>query len=393
MSDSSWRKGLDGLRAVSNARASRLAPREAGNVYRVLAWPEFLERTGMSETEFRSYVGVDERTLAAGELPRSPRHLHEGETVFVGVDRNGPWTDAGFPLELWGAHGQGGNGEMAALSRRNGLHFFEQLEVAPAPGDDLAVWRPRLLMVDGPPEAALSEFKDTFAALDDAKKRFRGWEVEGETGNLNASTLVASIARGVDAVVFIAHGPPPELGTDTMWFGGDDRTSVPWSAVDEALAKNPRPLRFTFVMACESYQPIVATLRSLASQQRLHPHFGAVLVRGSPDMTAGAVFAGALLETLVLLGEHEIARTGEDRALADAAPLAFAVQEARRRVWDALAHEDPPRSRVKARVEAARARLVHARPDVRPFPLGLELERERYLASLAAGMRGAANHA
>jgi len=361
-------------------------------VFSVRTWPEFLAQAGMSETAFRDYLGADDRELASG-LPRSAEHFHDGETVFVALDHSMSWNESGFPLELWAAHGQAGNGEVAALSRRNGLHFFERLEGVPAVEDHLAARRPRLLMIVGPREAAHEAFDASFSALEQIKHRFRGWEVMGSLASFNESTLVASIEAGVDAIIFVAHGHRPDSGAGTLWFGGDDRTSVPWSVVDQALRRNPRPLRFAFVMACEVYQPVVASLRSLASKNRLHPHFGAVVMRGSPEMSAGAMFATTLLDTLVLLGEHAIARSGEDRALAEAAPLAFAVQEARRRVWNELAHEDPPRSRERARVELARARLVHARPDVRPFPVGHELERERYLASLATGFRGAAKHA
>jgi hypothetical protein len=362
------------------------------DVFRILTWKGFLARTGMTEAEFGGYLGADGADLAAG-LPRSARHLHDGETVFVGIDRTGPWDDAGFPLELWGAHGQAGNGELAALSRRNGLHFFEQLELAPAPEGEVETRPPRLLMVVGAREAAQDALAGSFAALGEARARLRGWEVVGAIANFSESTVVASIVSGVDAVVFVAHGARPHAESATLWFGGDGRTSVSWGAVDAALRRNPRPLRFAFIMACELYAPVLATLRSLAAAQRLHPHFGAVLVRGSPDMAGGAVFAAALLDTLVRLGEHEIAHQGEDQALAAAAPLAFAVQEARRRVLDELARENPPRSRETIRIEATRARLVHARPDVRPFPVGRELEQERYLASLEAGLGGVVRHA
>jgi hypothetical protein len=353
-------------------------------VPRIITLDEFLSLRGLSRAQLAPLLGLSDRELAT-RLPEDEASCHRDETLFVELplpdDASGnPSTDvANAPLELWTSLGSTGDAEVASLGRKNGLHVFHRLPSVATPDATSSPWPPRLLIAVGTRERALPEFGDVFSSIESLATRFRGWEIVEETIDFNRDTLLGAIRSGVDGIVFVAHGFRNEAGDAELNF--EDPT-VGLGELQAALRENPRPLRFFFLMACNLFDPARRMLASLAGEGRLHPHFGAVLVRGAPEMSSGAHFTLATLDALARIGEHQSWIKGEQRALARTAPLAFAVQQGRRAV-QVHRQQDPKEAWA---VEAARPRLVHMHPFSRPLPLGLEQQREQYLRSLALNL-------
>lgn len=373
-------------RTVAARRSARECHPRSGNlkgrtsrVPRIVSLDEFLSLRGVSRNDLTPLADMSDAELAT-RLPEDEASFHRDETLFVRLRSRESDLDASsimhLPFELWASLGSAGGAEIASLGRRNGLHFFVDLDSSSNTAPSRQPTPPRLLVALGTRERALPQFDGVFTSIEELAPRFRGWDVAEETVSFNRDTLLGAIRTGVDGIVFVAHGFRNAQDEPVVSF---EEPTVGLRDIHEALEDNPRPLRFFFLMACNLFDPATKMLQSLADDGRLHPHFGGVLVRGAPDMAAGAQFTLATLDTLARLGEHVPSIAGEERALARRAPLAYAVQQGRRAVR--ANQGDYPHA--EWAVEAARPRLVHRHPFSRPLPLALELDRELYLRSLA----------
>lgn len=254
------------------------------------------------------------------------------------------------PWEFLGANLKAG-GEVSKSI--NCTHFYRRLSPCP---DHWPVIneRPRILrlIAENLKGRDREEYEEATSALSEVFDK-----VSLSTVNVESLTRVIR-QEGIDALILIAHGDGSALV-----FGQSEQGKLGFHELEAALSENERPLRFAFLMLCESRRPLLDMLQRLGTLGKLHPQFGGVVMWGSPRTKSGYSFTAAFLRGLLEDPDSKY-------------PFLKAVQCGRQAVKAATDGFE------KYASSAPIALAFH--PHASPLPSYCDWEMENYLCHLAA---------